>query len=373
VKRILSVFLFSLLTCTLANAQANEEATAALNLGNKRFQEGNFVEAQKHFERAYELDSSIENIRMLIARSLLRQYKPAVEEPDNLAKAKAAVQAYEAILADDGANEEAFNAGLFLYRQMKDEAMERQWLMRHATNASVPAEKRATIYVLLATKQRECSSAVTEANRKTVRDGRKSIVRYVKPEVESDFNRARDCALEGLNLAEMASTLNPYSAAVWSEKANLLREMVKLSEMQNDAAQKAHYEQQIATAVETQQRLTQKPGSEGPSAAPAATDASSVDSRRTAPISGGVLNSKAISKPMPAYPQAAINERVQGLVTVKVLVDEEGKVISATAVGGHKLLFEAAVEAAKRARFSPTTLSGQPVKVSGVLTYNFRL
>jgi protein TonB len=92
-----------------------------------------------------------------------------------------------------------------------------------------------------------------------------------------------------------------------------------------------------------------------------------------APISGGVLNGKAISKPQPAYPAIAKAARASGTVTVAVTVDESGKVISARAQGGHPLLQQAAVQAAYQARFSPTLLSGQPVKVNGVITYNFVL
>jgi protein TonB len=90
-------------------------------------------------------------------------------------------------------------------------------------------------------------------------------------------------------------------------------------------------------------------------------------------ISGGVLNGKAISKPMPAYPPIAKAARAQGTVNVQITVNEVGDVISAQAVSGHPLLLQAAVEAARQARFTPTRLSGQPVKVSGFLTYNFML
>jgi protein TonB len=90
-------------------------------------------------------------------------------------------------------------------------------------------------------------------------------------------------------------------------------------------------------------------------------------------ISGGVLNGKAISKPQPPYPAIARAARASGTVTVQIVVDESGRVISAQAVSGHPLLQQAAVAAARGARFSPTLLSGQPVKVSGVITYNFVL
>lgn len=92
---------------------------------------------------------------------------------------------------------------------------------------------------------------------------------------------------------------------------------------------------------------------------------------RKAPISGGVLNGKALSKPAPPYPAIARAVRASGTVVVQVTIDEAGKVISARAASGHPLLQQAAVQAAYGARFSPTLLSGQPVKVTGVITYNF--
>ncbi len=90
-----------------------------------------------------------------------------------------------------------------------------------------------------------------------------------------------------------------------------------------------------------------------------------------APISGGVLNGKAINLPKPAYPPIAKAARAAGTVVVQVLIDENGNVVSAHAVSGHPLLQGAAVGAARQAKFSPTKLSGQPVKVTGVIQYNF--
>lgn len=90
-----------------------------------------------------------------------------------------------------------------------------------------------------------------------------------------------------------------------------------------------------------------------------------------APISGGVLNGKAISLPKPAYPAIARAARASGTVVVQVLIDENGNVVSANAVSGHPLLQAVAVGAARQAKFSPTKLSGQPVKVTGVIQYNF--
>jgi TonB family protein len=88
-------------------------------------------------------------------------------------------------------------------------------------------------------------------------------------------------------------------------------------------------------------------------------------------ISGGVLNGKAISLPKPPYPPIARAAKASGTVVVQVTVDENGNVVSAQAVSGHPLLQAAATAAARGAKFSPTKLSGQPVKVTGVINYNF--
>lgn len=89
------------------------------------------------------------------------------------------------------------------------------------------------------------------------------------------------------------------------------------------------------------------------------------------PVSGGVLNGKAVNLVTPTYPAIARAAHASGSVTVQVLIDESGNVTSAHAVSGHPLLQSAAVNAAKASKFRPTTLSGQPVKVSGTIVYNF--
>ena len=90
-------------------------------------------------------------------------------------------------------------------------------------------------------------------------------------------------------------------------------------------------------------------------------------------ISKGVITGLAISLPKPNYPPMAKQIRLQGQVSVQVLVDETGRVVSAKALSGHPLLTLEAQKAAMQARFAPTKLSDQPVKVSGVITYNFVL
>lgn len=102
-----------------------------------------------------------------------------------------------------------------------------------------------------------------------------------------------------------------------------------------------------------------------------AVDATPKKPGEKAPINGGMLNGKAISLPQPEYPAIAEQAHAGGLVIVQVVIDEIGNVISAHATQGHPLLQSAAVAAARQAKFAPTSLMGEPIKVSGILTYNF--
>ena len=89
--------------------------------------------------------------------------------------------------------------------------------------------------------------------------------------------------------------------------------------------------------------------------------------QKRGPVAGGMLNGKAIYLPMPEVPPG----EVSGVVLVAVVIDEQGNVVEARAVSGPPHLHAAAVNAARLARFSPTLLMGEPVRVTGTLSYNF--
>jgi TonB family protein len=97
----------------------------------------------------------------------------------------------------------------------------------------------------------------------------------------------------------------------------------------------------------------------------------SIETQATKTVGGGVLNGKAIVLAKPKYPPAAKAVRATGQVSVQVLIDEQGNMYSARSINGHPLLRRNSEIAACDSRFSPTLLSGQPVKVSGIITYNY--
>lgn len=88
-------------------------------------------------------------------------------------------------------------------------------------------------------------------------------------------------------------------------------------------------------------------------------------------VTGGVVNGKATNLVKPQFSAAARTVKAGGAVNVQVVIDEKGNVISASAVSGHPLLRKSAEDAARASKFTPTFLTGQPVKVTGVIVYNF--
>lgn len=127
-----------------------------------------------------------------------------------------------------------------------------------------------------------------------------------------------------------------------------------------------------ATPENLKPRIDKPESRPSPSPTSPTSQPTSSASETAVPMEGGVLNSKALELPAPKSPATGSSVRVAGQVQVRVLVDETGKVISAEALFGPESLRQAAVDAAKHARFAPTVVEGITVKVSGIITYDFK-
>lgn len=114
-----------------------------------------------------------------------------------------------------------------------------------------------------------------------------------------------------------------------------------------------------------------KPNDNPNAAKPAGEAPATAEKGGKRPVSGGVLNGKALILPKPDYPAEASSAGIEGVVVISVTVDEQGNVTEAYAVSGPKALQQVSLNAALQAKFSPTLLSGEPVKVTGVLVFNF--
>jgi tetratricopeptide (TPR) repeat protein len=234
----------------------NLRAKNQLNEGAQAYRARNYSEAQDHFQQALDLDPSQKNARLFIARSIHAQYKPGVEQEANVQKARDAIKAYQDVLANDPNNDDAFNAVVYLFRMIKDEQSERNWLMQRANMDSAPGEKRSQALTVLASKAWQCSYNITEQseNKVTVMKDGKAIIQYRKPKEQRDYDEAMKCATEGQQLAEKAISLDQNSEQAWSFKTNLLLERIKLAKMDGKDQDAAELQKQADAA---QQRTTQ--------------------------------------------------------------------------------------------------------------------
>ena len=369
--------------------EREREAREELKLAAHAYKAGKFAEAEQHAKRALELNPDDKDVLFFIARAIHAQYRPGVETPENQARAREAIKAYQRIVEKEPGNEEADKSVAALYGALKEEALQREWIVQRASNAAVSDDRRAEAYTMLAGKDWNCSYEITERteNKEIVTKGGSPIIRYRKPKDQIEFNKAQQCAMSGMEMTEMALILSPQNDMAWSYKTNLLLEMAKLAEMSDQHDLKAEYKRQAdeamkrgaelseenqvtaAAADDDRSRTTQADATTTTITDPASSLPVTTLPREADSIYGSVPTGRATSIPKPVYPRDV--HGVSGTVKVQVIIDETGNVIQAQAVSGHPSLHAAAVEAARRAKFSPTILSGQPVKASGMITYNF--
>jgi len=224
-----------------------------LNEAARAYREGRFPEAEQHSRRAAELDPDNKTAPMFIARTIHAQYRRGVQTPENIAKANEAITAYQNILDKNPKDEEAYKAIAYLLGEVKDEAKLRQWIANRAANDTVEPEKRAEAYIVLASKDWDCSFKMTElpANKTTTIDpsNNKATVSYKKPSDQKEFDTAQQCVKQGLSEAENAIKFDPNNESAWSYKTNLLLEAAKLAEMDGKSDTKADYQKQYEAAL----------------------------------------------------------------------------------------------------------------------------
>src|ERR1044072_6705007 len=231
-----------------------------LNEAAKAYREGHFPEAEQHSRRAAELDPNNKTAPMFIARTIHAQYRPGVQSPENIAKAQEAITAYQQLLANNPADEESYKAIAYLYEATHQDDKLRQWISARAASDSAPAEKRAEAYVVLASKDWDCSFKITElpTNKTTTLDptNNKATVSYKKPKEQKEFDTAQMCVKQGLVEAENAIKFDPNNESAWSYKTNLLLDASKLAEMDGKADQKAQYQKDYEAALKRTTELS---------------------------------------------------------------------------------------------------------------------
>src|SRR5215204_3442740 len=231
-----------------------------LNEAARAYREGRFPEAEQHSREAAALDPDNKTAPMFIARTIHAQYRPGVQSPDNIAKAQAAIEAYQEILAKNPQDEEAYKAIAYLYEAIKENDKLKQWITARAASDTAAPEQRSEAYVVLASKDWDCSFKITElpTNKTTTLDpsNNKATVSYKKPNDQKDFDQAQMCVKQGLTEAENAIRFDPNNESAWSYKTNLLLEASKLAEMDGKPEQKAQYQKEYEAALKRTTELS---------------------------------------------------------------------------------------------------------------------
>src|SRR5215216_46682 len=231
-----------------------------LNEAARAYREGRFAEAEQHSREAAALDPDNKTAPMFIARTIHAQYRPGVQSPENVAKAQEAINAYQQLLVNNSQDDESYKAIAYLYEATKQDDKLRQWISSRAASDAAPAEKRAEAYVVLASKDWDCSFKITElpTNKTTSLDpsNNKATVSYKKPKDQKDFDLAQMCVKQGLVEAENAIKYDPNNESAWSYKTNLLLEASKLAEMDGKPDQKAQYQKDYEAALKRTTELS---------------------------------------------------------------------------------------------------------------------
>jgi tetratricopeptide (TPR) repeat protein len=258
--RIAIVLAVLVATCSGCGVINRIRAKNQLNEAARAYREGRFPEAEQHSREAAELDPENKTAPMFIARTIHAQYRPGVQAPDNIAKAQQAIDAYQKILENNPKDEEAYKAVAYLYGAIKEDDKLRKWISDRAANDQAAPEKRAEAFVVLASKDWDCSFKITEqpSVKTTTIDpsNNKATVSYKKPKEQKEFDQAQMCVKTGLSEAENAIKFDPNNESAWSYKTNLLLEASKLAEMDGKTDQKAQLQKDYEAALKRTTELS---------------------------------------------------------------------------------------------------------------------
>jgi tetratricopeptide (TPR) repeat protein len=257
IAMVLAILVASSTGCGVVNRIRSKNQ---LNEAARAYREGKFLEAEQHSRQAAELDPDNKTAPMFIARTIHAQYRPGVQTPENIAKAQEAIEAYQRILAKNPQDDEAYKAIAYLYGAIKEDDKLRQWIAARAASEATDPEKRSEAYVVLASKDWDCSFKITElpTNKTTTIDpsSNKATVSYKKPKDQKEFDQAQMCVKQGLAEAENAIKYDPNNESAWSYKTNLLLEASKLADMDGKADQKAQYQKDYEAALKRTTELS---------------------------------------------------------------------------------------------------------------------
>lgn len=249
---ILTVALVTLSGCGIVN---KVRARNELNDGAKAYKERKFEEAEKHFARAKELDSTQTIADIFLARTLHQQYLAKRDTPENMKKAEQAIDIYKnifeaAVVQTTSTPEDAKrrmdtmkstnDAITNLILNLKGPEAQEEWVKQRSDDTRMTPEGRAEAYTLLASKEYVCANEITESEsvKQTITKGNEALYVFKKPANAEDFEKLKQCAAKGTDLIDKALALDQNNDSTWSYKASLLSQQSRIAEMEGNTADK---------------------------------------------------------------------------------------------------------------------------------------
>lgn len=239
-----------------ANCSYYNRIIARKNLvdGATAYKDRKFDQAEQFFRDAVSRDPEGKTpegkaAQLFLARTLHSRY---IGDRQNTGKAEDAIAEYKKALAVDIKDQSSFKAVANLLDNLNRNDESLQWVTDRANNEQVPPDQRAEAFSSLASKKNTCANEIsdTDATKKTVTKDGKQVFEFVKPANPADFDRLKQCADEGLQLATKATELDPNSDSAWSYRASLLVQKMRVAEMEGNKEQQEQFKTQSDEAKE---------------------------------------------------------------------------------------------------------------------------
>jgi hypothetical protein len=221
--------------------------------GATAYKDRKFQLAEQLFRNAVARDPEAKTLegktaQLFLARTLHSEF---IGDRQNRAKAEEAIKEYQKVLKDNLNDQSSFKAVGNLYETLGRNDEWLTWVTERANNEQVPKEMRAEALTSLAAKKNSCANDISdvEAVKKTVtgKDG-KQVFQFTKPANPEDFEKLKQCASEGLDLAKKAVDYDPNSDSAWSYKTSLLVQKMRVAEMEGNTAEKDSLKKQADEA-----------------------------------------------------------------------------------------------------------------------------
>jgi uncharacterized protein YgfB (UPF0149 family) len=237
-----------------ANCSYYNQIIARKNLvdGGKAYKNRKFQEAEQLFRDAISRDPNGDNIegrtaQLFLARTLHSVY---IGNRSNTATAEEAIGEYKKVLAKDIADNSSFKAVANLLENLGKQDEWLKWITDRTNDEKVPPEQRAEALTSLAAKQYTCANDIsdTDAVKKEIKIDGKPAYQFVKPTNPADFEQLKQCTQKGMEIIDRAVKLDSNSDSVWSYKANMLIQQMRIAEMEGNTASKDALKAEAETA-----------------------------------------------------------------------------------------------------------------------------